>query len=262
VAADTEGSQIVRRALASEDRNSKLSRNYTFLERIENERLDSSGRVRSREVKTYDITLLEGSPYRRWIGRDDRPLPPHEEKKQQDRLQKSIEERRRETAAQRAKRLAEYEKKREARRNMQREVIDAFDFRLAGEEMLDGWRLWVLEATPRPGYRPRAKDVKIFRKLRGRLWIDQQHYQVVKLEAEVMDTISLGFLLARLSTGSRMMAEWTRVNEEVWLPKQVHVAAAARVALVKKFRIAQRVSYSNYRKFETDSRVVSISEVP
>jgi hypothetical protein len=48
----------------------------------------------------------------------------------------------------------------------------------------------------------------------------------------------------------------TRVNDEVWLPKRIEVKASARVALVKTFRIEAETSYSNYRKFQVDSKVV------
>ncbi len=44
------------------------------------------------------MTLLEGSPYRRLVARNDQPLSPKEQKKEEDKLRRSIEERRKETA--------------------------------------------------------------------------------------------------------------------------------------------------------------------
>ena len=54
-------------------------------------------RVKNRSVVTYDVTLLEGSPYRRLVARNDQPLPPEEEKKEEEKLRRSIEERSKET---------------------------------------------------------------------------------------------------------------------------------------------------------------------
>src|SRR5271169_3222612 len=80
---------IVRRSLEANEQNCKIARNSTFLQRTEERRMDGSGQVKSKDVKTYDITLLQGSPYIRLVARDDHPLPPAEEKKEQDKLNKS-----------------------------------------------------------------------------------------------------------------------------------------------------------------------------
>ena len=82
--------EIIRNAVAADERNWKIARNYTFLQRVELRRLDSQGRVKSSEVQTYDVTLQEGTPYRQLVQKDDRPLPATEEKKEQESLAKSI----------------------------------------------------------------------------------------------------------------------------------------------------------------------------
>jgi hypothetical protein len=43
--------------------------------------LDPQGRVKSQEVSIHDVMLLDGSPYRRLVARDGRPLPAAEERK-------------------------------------------------------------------------------------------------------------------------------------------------------------------------------------
>jgi len=70
--------EIVRRSTEENRRNEKLAETYTFIERQEERNLDSHGRVEHRTVRTFDITLTEGSPYRRLVARDDKPLPPNE----------------------------------------------------------------------------------------------------------------------------------------------------------------------------------------
>src|SRR5690348_8135120 len=125
---------IMRRSVDANDRNWKIARNYTFLERSEERQLDSAGRVKSKEVKTYDVTLLEGSPYLRLVERDDRPLPPAEEKREQEKLQKSNVERLKESLAQRQQRIDDYEKRRERQRKTMHEVEDAFDFKIVGQD--------------------------------------------------------------------------------------------------------------------------------
>ena len=114
--------------------NAKHARNYTFIQRNEERELDDSGKVKSTESKTYDVTMLEGSSYRRLIARDDHPLLPKEVKKEDDKLNKSTVERRHETKAQREKRMSDYDDRPGRNRSMLKEVSEAFDFRLLREE--------------------------------------------------------------------------------------------------------------------------------
>jgi hypothetical protein len=139
------------------------------------------------------------------------------------------------------------------------EVPDAFDFRMAGEAQIDGRDAWIVEGAPHPGYRARSTLAKLFPKFRGKLWIDKADYQWVKTEAEVTDNISWGLFVARLSKGARLDVEMTRVNDEVWLPKRIEAKVSARVALVKTYRIEADTSFSNYRKFQVESRVVGVA---
>src|SRR5581483_9654479 len=187
--------EIIRRAVAADELNWKVARNFGFSERVDARRLDPQGRLKSKDVKIYDVILLEGSPYRRLVARDDRPLPPGEEKKEQEKLARGIAERREETAAQRAERLAEYARRPEWQREAWRELPEAFDFRLTAEEVWAGFGLYVIEATPRRGYQPRSRTGKVLAHLEGKLWVDKQDYRLVKAEVEVVETISVGLFL-------------------------------------------------------------------
>jgi hypothetical protein len=249
--------EVIRRAVAADERNWKAARNYTFSERVNLRYLDSQGRVKSQEVSIHDVMLLDGSPYRRLVARDDRPLPPGEEKKEQEKLARSIAERREETAAQRAQRLAEYDRRPEWQREAWRELPEAFDFRLAAEEVWDGHSLYVIEATPRQGYQPRSRTAKVLAHLKGKLWVDRQDYHLLKAEVEVIDTISVGLFLVRVAKGSRAAFEQTRVNDEVWLPRQVRAFVSARLGLLKVLRVEQEIGYSKCREFQTDSPIIS-----
>ena len=68
-------------------------------------------------------------------------------------------------------------------------VAGCFEFRLAGEGGLDGHGSFIIEAMPRKGYQTRSGTAKVFRSLKGRFWRAQQDRPIVKVEAEVIDTI-------------------------------------------------------------------------
>ena len=249
--------EIIRRATELDRRDTELARSYTFLQRQERRDLDSKGQLTKTESETYDITLQEGSPYRRLVARNDQPLSAKDQRKEEEKLQKSIEDRRKETPAQHAQRVADWERKQEKQREPLKELPAAFNFKLAGQEALNGGVVYVIEGTPKPGYRPKSQATTFFPKVKLRFWIDQKDYQWVKVDIESLDTISFGGFLFRLAKGSRVTIENTRVNNEIWMPKQAAIKGSVRIALFKVMRGEMIFTFSNYRKFQADSRVLT-----
>ena len=91
----------------------------------------------------------------------------------------------------------------------------------------------------------------------GKVWIDKLEYQWVRIEAETTGVISYGLFLARMNPGAKLLFEQTRINDEIWLPKYEQVSGSGRLGLVKKIAIQQDLTWSNYRKFQVESKIVS-----
>ena len=252
--------EIVRRACELDRKNAEAARNYTYLERDVESDLDGAGRPKNQQIRTWDVTLQEGSNYRRLVARNDQPLSASEQKQEEEKLEASIQGRRKETEEQRKRRIAEWERRRQRQREPLKELPDAFDFRLTGEEALNGGTVYAINATPKPGYKPKSTATSFFPKVKARLWIDKNDYQWVKVEMESMDTISFGGFLLRLSKGAHLVLEQTRVNQEVWLPKKVTLQASARLILLKGYHKSLDITFSDYKKFQADSRVVSTED--
>ena len=247
--------EIIRRAVAADELNWKAARNYTFLQRVELRWLDAQGKVKLSHVQTYDVTLQEGTPYRQLVQREDSALSPSEEKAEHERLAKSIAERRHETDVKRAKRLSEYDRRPDWQSEAWHELPEAFEFRLAGEGEMDGHGVIIIEAVPREGYQPRSRTAKMFRSIKGKFWVDQQDHQIVKVEAEVIDSISVGFFLVRVAKGSRAILQMTTVGDGVRLPDHLQVFASARLGIVKVVRFEQNTHFSRYNTVPTNARI-------
>jgi hypothetical protein len=43
----------------------------------------------------------------------------------------------------------------------------------------------------------------------------------------------------------------------VWAPKRVSLKASARLLMLRKVNVEQDLTFSDYRKFQTDSRIIS-----
>ena len=97
-----------------------------------------SGKVKSVESKTHEVLVLYGRPYERLIAKDDKPLPPNQERKEQRKLDQELEHRSKASAKDREKRAREEAKRIEEQKAMIREVADAYSFRLLGEEKVSG----------------------------------------------------------------------------------------------------------------------------
>jgi hypothetical protein len=252
--------EIVRRSIALDQRNTQAARNYTFLQRQLERQFDGDGKVKQQTLRTWDVTMAEGSPYRRLVARDDKPVSDAEQQSEQAKLEKNLADRRKETPAQRDHRIAEWERRRERQREPLKELPEAFDFRIVGEENLNGGEAYVIDATPRPGYRPRSASTSYLPKMKARFWIDKRDYQWIKMEAETLDTVTFGAFLLRVAKGAHITMEQLRVNNEVWLPKRIALQGAARLLLVKGLRMQIDITFSDYKRFQADSRVVATGE--
>ena len=241
--------------------NYKKQRDYTYIERQVEKKLDGKGQVKSTEVRTYEVMAIYGEQFERLIEKDDKPLSEKDAAKEEERIQREVEKRKNESQDQRAKRQAEEEKQREKSREFVSDVAEAYNFRLEGSELLNGRDAWVIAAEPRPGFEPRGKAAKFLSKFHGRMWIDKNDMQLVKLDVEAMDTVSLGWVLARIHKGTRLVYEQIRVNDEVWLPGHLNFKLNARVALFKGYNEESEQTYRDYRKFRTAARVVGVGEV-
>ncbi len=252
---------LIRDAAEKDIENDRRQRDYTYVERVEEHKLNGKGEVSSTEVRTYDVMEIYNEQCRRLTAKNDKPLSPKDAAKEEEKIQKMIDKRQNETDSQRAKRLKEEEKDREETRQFVKEIADAYNFTLMGTELLDGRETYVIDGEPRPGFEPKRKEAKILPKFRFRVWIDRAENQWVKLDAQCIDTVSFGLFLARIHKGSRILIDTTRVNNEVWLPRHIAVHVDVRLALLKNFNVEEDLTYKDYKKFHAESKIVGMEEV-
>jgi hypothetical protein len=247
-----DATEIVRRSVERDWTDFASRQNYTYQERSEFRQFKGDGKLASSQSETNEILILGGRPYERLIARNDRPLPAREAQKQQEKLDQESVKRQHESAAARAR----DEREREDQRAFIREIPDAFTFRLLETSAVSNQPAWVIEAEPKPRYQAIHARAKDFAKVRVKIWIEQATYHWVKVEGEALDTIWSNFGLLRIARGSTLHFEQTRVNDEIWLPSTILVRFEARLALVKKLRGEFDIRYSNYQKFQSDSKIL------
>ncbi len=231
--------QIVESSIAATQRSWRERLQYTYVQRDEDRRLDSEGRVKSEKVDVSRTIVVNGVPFELLVERNGQPPSAEEERKQKEKIDKL----KRETAEQRAERLRKEE---EEDASIVLEVPKAFDFQLVGEDVVNERQAYVLQATPHPGYRAQGKYGKMFAKVEGKLWVDKQDFGWIKADGNVIEPFSLGLFLVRVLRGSHLTMEQTRLTEGIWVPEHVEVRAAAKIFFVKSLMIDRTMTFSEY----------------
>lgn len=238
---DIDVNDLVRHSVAATEADWQAAPRYQYRERD----------VKGKKIETYEVTMIEGSPYYRLIARNDHPLSTEEALKEEAKLQAEVNKRRRENAAQRRKRIASYQRERDEDRLFLREMADAFSYRLLGTDVSDGRSVFVLEATPRPAYRPTNTRARVLTHMRGKLWIDKTEYQWVKVQAEVTAPVSL-YLVAHVGPGTRFTLEQMPIGNNLWLPKRFTMQTKFTVFGVRHQRYEEE-TYSDYRLIDPNT---------
>jgi hypothetical protein len=249
--------QEVRKHLDTDDERQS---GYMYVETRRDQKLDKAGRPTSESVKISEsYPALPGEPrWARLLSEDGRLVPSNDlEKADRDR-QKHVEEYARQLAKDPAQMRAKQDRERARVRRERAESIDdvfrVLDARMVGREAIEGHGTIVFSLTPRPDAKPRTRAGNIMRNFSGRAWISESDYELVRLDVEAIDTVSLGFgLLARLHKGSQASFQRRKVNDEAWLPAVATYTVSARVGLLAVVRRGATVEFSNYKRFGVDT---------
>jgi hypothetical protein len=247
----------VRKRLESDDIRQS---GYVFVQTQREQKLDASGRVTKETVDVFEsYPALPGeSRWHRVTIKDGRPLTASElEKQDRERQQKVLEYARKLEREPDKVRAAEAKKLADRRRETEQAVNDIFlvyDMKMLGREVVNGYQTIVVSFTPRRNARPRTREGGVMKHFAGKVWVSETEYELVRVEAEAIDTASFGLgLLARVHKGSRASFERQKVNGEAWLPSSAAYTASARVFLVRRLRVGGTLEFSNYRKFTVDT---------
>ena len=213
--------EIIAKSVEANQRDFKAAPDFNWKER---DRTPSGG------SKTYQVEMIDGSPYYRLIMLNGKPLSPAQEAQEKRKEQQARQQRKSESPAQRKQRIAKFERERQRDNTMMNQLTNAFDFKFVGERNLDKFNVYVLKATPRQGYTPPNLHARVLTGMEGELWIDRKTYQWVKVTAEVIHPVSIEGFLAKVEPGTQFELEKAPVGDgSVWLAAHFAMRANARV---------------------------------
>ena len=101
--------------------------------------------------------------------------------------------------------------------------------------------------TPKPGYRPPNRDTKVLTGMRGKMWIDRQAFQWVRVHAEIFRPVTFGLFVAEALPGTEFTLEEAPVAANIWLPSHFTTTVKATVLHFWSKNSRDEEFYSDYR---------------
>ena len=164
---------IIERSVATTNADWNAAPKYDFTEQDRS----SKGSV------TYRVRMIDGSQYYEKTAINGRPLSVEQARAEQQKLDDVIAKRRAESSQERAERIAKYQAERRRDHLFMSQITQAFDFSFVRQETLDNFRVWVLRATPKPGYRPPNMESQALRGKGGTRGVGTATHQMGRGEA-------------------------------------------------------------------------------
>ncbi len=234
--------EIVKRSVATNDLNWKVAPQYTYFEK------DVIVRKGKKTVRSYEDLMVDGWPYQKLVAENGQLLSSARARAEEGKLKEEIVRRQRESAAEREQHIQKYLRERRQDHELMQQMIKAFDFKLLGQETVNGHRCYVLEGLPRPDYRPINRDTAVLKGMRGTLWVDTEHYQWVKVHAEVFRSVAFGLFLAHVEPGTEFTLEQGPVGGGIWLPTRFDQNVNANILFFWSHKYSDDETYWDYRR--------------
>jgi hypothetical protein len=233
---------LISRVASHQNDVETLIKEYTFTDKTTTYTLDKKGAVHSQHTDTYYITPTPYEVFALHISHDSKPVSQQNLEHQE----KQIENK-----------LKVYERK--AQKNpgakprdalMFADIILKSKFEPLQWEDIDGTHAIVYSFEPKAQpLRHGTEDDKIASDMKGKMWINPDAAEVMRMEFASVSPLGLNFLVSVKSFQG--VIDQSQVNNEVWMPRRQDFVAQGR-QLIAGFRIRQVSEFYDYLKATTD----------
>ncbi len=237
--------EIVRRAHATAQNKEKQKSVYTFLREVVLSDVDSKGRTSKKQTKTFRAYTNERE--QELLTVNGRQATPEEIQKERERSRK---QKRRFLNADPMNPAATGGRKENL---MDRNITlfrDKFQPRLLGEESVRNRPAYVLDLEPDKDFRISHRIVdRIFNQLSLKVWIDQEDYEVAKLEAKLQDDVTFLGGIGGAVKDIKITVDQARLGANQWVDQAVQAFFDARV-LWKSYHFGMQSESEDFRLVE------------
>lgn len=246
--------QVIQRAAVRAVQDDAALENFAYHER---DIISSPGKdgqqANVRSDETEAVSEVDGIEYDEVIARKGKPLSREDAAKQARKAAAFI--RKHSGPQAHAKALAEQAKEHRQRQELLEAIPAAFDVVFAPQQAPAACYCYAVRLTPKPGYRPRDKNLKLLQRVAATLWVSKGSFATTQVYIRILQTVSVGWVLARIEPDSFL----TITNQYVgghWFEKSLSGHILARFLLVKQFNLLIDETCSDYRQFGVSTNVV------
>jgi hypothetical protein len=250
---------LLKALFENQDRIEEMRERYTCrLVQIERKH-DGDGRIKETETRTYEVTPIGKQFVERLMSVNGKELSAPEREREDKRVQKEVEDiiKRREKKEQKEERARAKGEKEEK----EDDSVEIKDFLRISEvtsvrrEIFRDHEVIAFDFEPRKGFKPKTRAEDIVNKLAGTIWVDEAAQQVARLEARLTDSYKIGGgMLASIGASTAFSFDQEKIGDEVWLPSSMEANVSARILLLAKFNRSIERRYSDYKKYQIDSK--------
>ena len=229
--------RLVERAKVWKDKEESEEKQLSYSERVVTNKLQADGALKDREEKIYQVEPVNGEPTPKLVQKNGKPPSPSDLKEEQERLRKEREafQKRKDSGAENTIELNE-------------ELVGKYEFVVLGEEVVVGRPVYVLSFKPKSKSLPvRRKIDYVLNHIAGKVWIDQEDYEIAKAEMRLTESAQIWWGLLASLRGFTAAFEQTRLPDGFWFLKHVDSTIDARL-LFTTVHQKQEVWLSDFKK--------------
>ncbi len=205
-------------------------------------KVDTKGDVIRDLIETKDGTVA------RLIARNNRPLTPEENRAELDRLASMMSH---------PEEYARHQRRDQAEKDHAKGVLEMIPKGLffevvSPQEVVPGHsapdpRLVELTFKPNPNFQPPTIESQVLTSMAGRVWIDSQEQQIVRLEVHLVSDAAFGWgLLAKIYKGDSVIMDQTDAGEHHWIMTHLSQKITLRALMVKTVRLDTEEDISHF----------------
>ena len=223
----------------------KAREDDTYTALITTQDIDSNGRVTKTESEEDENFFVNSHLIARMVKKDGKPLDPHEDRKETERVTKLVEKAQVTPPGQPI----------QGQTISVSRLLEIMDVRNPRREIYHGRATIVFDFIGRKDAKTHGLVEDASKKLQGTLWIDEADRQVAHLEVSFNDNFHVaGGVLATIQKGSNFHFDQAPVGGGVWLPTGGEGSMQARLLMFKSLRQHYFERDYDFKRFSVEAQ--------
>jgi hypothetical protein len=234
---------VVRHALADQQRVIDLLDKYTFTKHVTSESTDGKGKVTGHQERVFNYAPCGEKTCITLLSVNGAPPKPRELKEHQKAVEKEWEKKAKKSTEDR-------QKEEDDDLFLSKDFLAIYDFSSSGNELHEGTATQVVAFAPKQEtVAPADKNNKVLTKMAGRMWIAEVDRKIVATEMHMVKPIKVWGGFAGAINNMTVRQEYLVDSNGVYLPKRNAVEMEMRVMLTK-IRLNVVEEYSDFKRAE------------